>query len=211
MMTSPQEKRILLFGGTFDPVHWGHLRIGQFIAEARDFNRVLLLPSASPPHKPTAVASGRDRLNMLKAAVADDPLFDVDPIELHREGVSYTIDTVADLRTRFGAETELFWIIGADMLAYLPQWYRAKELVTQVRFITALRRPWHDRIEAIFSDLVNYFDAATVARLRSDMIETPLIDISSTNIRQALQAGEDISAWVPPVVLKYIQDRGLYR
>ncbi len=210
-MTSPQEKRILLFGGTFDPVHWGHLRIGQFIAEARDFNRVLLLPSASPPHKPTAVASGRDRLNMLKAAVADDPLFDVDPIELHREGVSYTIDTVADLRTRFGAETELFWIIGADMLAYLPQWYRAKELVTQVRFITALRRPWHDRIEAIFSDLVNYFDAATVARLRSDMIETPLIDISSTNIRQALQAGEDISAWVPPVVLKYIQDRGLYR
>jgi nicotinate-nucleotide adenylyltransferase len=211
MMTSPQEKRILLFGGTFDPVHWGHLRIGQFIAEALDFNRVLLLPSASPPHKPTAVASGRDRLNMLKAAVADDPLFDVDPIELHREGVSYTIDTVADLRTRFGAETELFWIIGADMLAYLPQWYRAKELVTQVRFITALRRPWHDRIEAIFSDLVNYFDAATVARLRSDMIETPLIDISSTNIRQALQAGEDISAWVPTAVLEYIQDRGLYR
>jgi nicotinate-nucleotide adenylyltransferase len=211
MMTSPQEKRILLFGGTFDPVHWGHLCIGQFIAEARDFNRVLLLPSASPPHKPTAVASGSDRLNMLKAAVADDPLFDVDPIELHREGVSYTIDTVADLRTRFGAETELFWIIGADMLAYLPQWYRAKELVTQVRFITALRRPWHDRIEGIFNDLVNYFDAATVARLRSDMIETPLIDISSTNIRQALQAGEDISAWVPTAVLEYIQDRGLYR
>ncbi len=210
-MAEDNRQRILLFGGTFDPVHWGHLRIGRYIAEAIGFERVVFLPSASPPHKPTAVASASDRLGMLEAAVGNDPLFDINPIELGRAGVNYTIDTVQELRRQMGAETELCWLIGADMLAYLPKWYRAEELVREVRFITALRRPWHEKMEVIFAELGTHFSEETVAQLRRDTIETPIIDISSTDIRQSLAEGGDISEWVPAGVARYIETHQLYR
>ncbi len=209
-MMAGNEHRVLLFGGTFDPVHWGHLRIGRYIAEQGGFEQVVLLPSASPPHKPTAVGSPTDRLAMLQAAITDDPLFTVNALELERPGLSYTIDTIQALRERMGCNVELCWLIGADMLAYLPKWYRAAELVEQVRFVTALRRPWHEKMDAIFDELATHFDTARLAQLRSDTIDTPLIDISSTAIREALAGGGDITEWVPPGVAAYLGSHQLY-
>ena len=140
--------RIVLFGGTFDPVHHGHLIVARALAEARGYDRITLVPSASPPHKAPACAPAADRLAMLHLAVEAERLFDVCDVELRREGASYTFDTVAELASRLEAPGRVHLVLGADMLADLPHWHRADELVRLVEFVVAVRPPWHDNAEA---------------------------------------------------------------
>lgn len=202
---------ILLFGGTFDPVHRGHIAMARAVVNAHGGDRVVLIPSRQPPHKQGVLAPPKDRVAMLELAILGDGLFEVDEIELTRDGPSYTIDTVLALRERYGSGVRLAWLIGADMLAELPQWYRSAELVTLIDFVIALREPWHDRLPEIFASFSPTFSPAVIESLRANVVETPLIDISSTAVREAVRRGEPIDAWVTPSVADYITSHHLYQ
>ena len=202
-------ERIVLFGGTFDPVHHGHLIIARAVAEQCGFDRITLVPTASPPHKPVAGASAADRMEMLRLATEGDGLFEVSRMEIDRHGPSYTIDTLAALR-RQGEQAELVLLMGADMLEDLPKWHRADEVVEQARIVVAARPPWQDRMDATLARLRGRFSDEIVQRLRDSVVGTPLIDISSTAIRRRVSLGESILYLTPPSVVRYIADRGLY-
>ncbi|HKQ47085.1 MAG TPA: nicotinate-nucleotide adenylyltransferase [Phycisphaerae bacterium] len=201
-------QRIGLYGGSFDPIHFGHLISARSIAEQLGLARIVLIPSARPPHKRGVVLSdARHRLAMVKLAVAGDPLFEVSDVELHRAGPSYTIDTVADFRTRLGPEVELIWIIGADSLPELPTWHRIAELVTQVRIVTATRPGWKPPALEALAAVVG---AVRAQALFDDCVSTPAIDISSTQIRERAAKKRSIRYLTPDEVTSYISKNGLY-
>ncbi len=202
-------KRIVCLGGSFDPVHNGHLIVARAVAEARGYQRVMIVPAATPPHKPAARATGRRRVEMLRLATAGDELFEVNEIELRREGPSYTLDTVCQLRGRAG-DVEVHWIVGTDMLADLPKWHRAPEVIAEATIVTAARPGWNDRIEDILSDLADHFGAEAVEGIRAGVVRTPLIEISSTDIRRRVRAGLSVRYMVPEPVEVYIAEQGLY-
>lgn len=202
-------KRIVCLGGSFDPVHNGHLIVARAVAEARGYERVTIVPAATPPHKAATRATGEQRAEMLRLATAGDDLFDVSEVELRREGPSYTLDTVRQLRRRSGA-AEVHWIVGTDMLADLPKWHRAPEVVAEATVVTAARPGWSDRLEDILTDLADHFGAEAVERIRAGVVRTPLIEISSTDIRRRVRAGLSVRYMVPEPVERYIAEQGLY-
>ena len=201
---------ILLFGGSFDPVHNGHLIVSRFIAEKLGIARVILIPAASPPHKPPTHANSRQRLEMLRLAVEGQKLFEIDPLELDRTGPSYTFDTINQLRPKHGA-ARFNWIIGADMLADLPKWHRVNELLEIVNFVIACRSPITQKIGEILRELETSFNPEQVEQLKASLVETPVIDISSSQIRSRSAQGLPISFLLPPAVEKYIATQGLYK
>lgn len=203
-------KQIVLFGGTFDPVHFGHLIVARHIAETCGFDRITLVPAAAPPHKSAASAGPEDRLAMLQAAIKGERLFDICEDEMSRKGTSYTFDTLTALRARHGEEADLRWIVGADMLADLPNWYRADDVIAMARIVVACRSPWHERMGTIVSGLADRLGSAAAERLGQAIVPTPLIDISSTAIRQRAARGLSIRYLVPEPVRAYIRSRGLY-
>ena len=192
----------LCFGGSFNPIHFGHLLCAEAVAKSAGFEQILLIPSAQPPHKPNAtdLAPAEDRLAMCRLAAADDPLFAVSDIETRRGGPSYTIDTAAELKQQ-GFVT-VHWLIGADMLMFLPHWHRAADLIRQVDFIVMARPGW----TIDWSALPEEFRG-----LRSHMVAAPLIDISATEIRRRVREGRPIDDLVPAAVAAYIAEHMLYR
>ena len=201
-------ERIVLFGGTFDPVHNGHLISARAIAEQRGYNRITLVPSARGPHKGPAAASDADRLAMLELAITGEDLFDISRVELERPAPSYTYDTLQDIRA--GGDTAIELVIGADMLEDLPNWYRADDVVEMARFVIAVRPPWHEKLDSIAACLAERFGKKAAADLVADVCTTPLIDISSSDIRERLGSGLSIRNMVPDAVGEYIVSRGLY-
>ena len=203
--------RLVLYGGTFDPVHNGHLITARVVAEARGYDKVVLLPSASPPHKALARAWGAERLKMLRLAAAGDEMFDVCDIEINRPGKSYTFDTLQVLRKIHGPDVELHWIVGADMLADLPNWHRAAEVVDQAQIVIALRPPWHEQIEQTLARLAARLGAARTRKLADGVVRTPLIDISSSEIRRRIACGLPVRYFMCDAVADFIREKGLYR
>jgi len=203
--------RMVLYGGTFDPVHYGHLITARAVAEARGYDKVVLLPSASPPHKASARAGAADRLEMLRLAVMGDEMFDVCDLEISRPGKSYTFDTLQVLREIHGPDVELHWIVGADMLADMPNWHRAAEVVDQARIVIALRPPWHEQIEQTLADLAARLWAVRTRKLADGIVRTPLIDISSSEIRRRIACGLPVRYFVCDAVADFIREKGLYR
>lgn len=203
-------EEIACFGGTFDPVHHGHLIVARALAEARGLRNVTLIPTGSPPHKPPAAAAAEHRLAMLRLATEGEDLFDVSAVETERSGPSYTIDTVASLRESLPEGTKLSWVIGADMLGDLPSWYRVGELLDRVDLVVAVRPPWQERIDGILDALAETLGAERVERIRSGVVPTPLIDISSTEVRRRVSEGGSIRFLVPEAVRAYIEQNSLY-
>jgi len=203
-------ERIVLFGGTFDPVHNGHLIAARAVAEQRGYRHITLVPSAKGPHKGPAVASDADRLKMLNLAVDGEDLFEVSQTELQRAGPSYTFDTLREIQEACGDDSPLDLVIGADMLADLPNWYRADDVVKLARLVIAARPPWHEKIGAISALLAERFGKRLAADLIVGICTTPLIDISSSEIRERLAAGLSIRYLAPDAVEEYIRSRGLY-
>ena len=193
----------LLFGGTFDPPHHGHLIVARSAAEAVGADRVILMPAAQSPHKQgltVATSPASDRLAMCRAAVAGDPQFEVSTLELDRPAPSYTYDTATELfQQGFSC---VRWLIGADQLLTLPRWHRAAELVQQIDFVIAAR----PGSELDFDKLPEPF-----RRLKSSVVTIPRLEISSTDIRQRVAGGKSIRYLVPPAVEQFIIARGLYR
>lgn len=214
-------KRIVLFGGTFDPIHHGHLIAARSVAEFFHFESVTLIPAAVAPHKlgdrgcgagaaPRDLTAGEHRLEMVRLAVEGEGLFEVSDVELRRPQPSYTFDTLMAYRQEHGLEVELCWVIGADMLADLPTWRRADEVVDMARIITASRPPYSRRVQSILEKLRLRFSPEQVARLAGGLVETPLIDITSTQVRWRAREGKAISFLTPAPVWRYIEEHGLY-
>jgi len=204
-------KTLVLFGGTFDPVHHGHLIVARALAETCGLPCVTFVPACRPPHKPATVADGRHRLAMLRLAVEGQDALDVCDIELVREGPSYTLETVRQFRRQHGADADIRWVIGADMLAELPTWHRAEELLAEVRFLVVARWPWQKDLEAILASVASAVGKAAAARLREGLVSTPLVDISATEIRARIRQGLSIRYLLPEAVGRYIDQHGLYR
>ncbi|MFP4106235.1 MAG: nicotinate (nicotinamide) nucleotide adenylyltransferase [Phycisphaerae bacterium] len=200
----------LIFGGTFDPVHVGHLIVARAVAESQGYGRVVLMPSATPPHKDGPDATAGQRLEMLRLATEGDKLFHVSDLELNMEGKSYTVRTLEELREhRPGTRPCL--LIGMDMLEDLPNWYEAQQVVNMTDFAIAARAPWQGRLEQILPTLRNAFGTEKGNELAESIIETPIIEISSTDIRRRLAEGKTVRYLVPDAVEKYIRDQRLYR
>ena len=213
-MSAPEEPTsdapvVGLFGGSFDPIHFGHLISARSVAEHLGIDRIVLIPAAQPPHKTGRVlASFEHRLQMTRLAVGDDPLFDVSDIEAHRPGPSYTIDTVIEFRRRLPDSSSLAWLIGADSLPELATWRRISDLLDRVRIVT-MSRP----VAGIpdMTGLVDLVGERTVARLLADRIDTPQIDISATNIRARVARNQSVRYLLPDALALYIDEHRLYR
>ncbi|WP_438433255.1 nicotinate-nucleotide adenylyltransferase [Gorillibacterium sp. sgz500922] len=192
--------KVGLMGGTFDPVHLGHLLAAERAAEAAGLDEVWFMPASVPPHKPHAPrASAHERLEMVRRATADNPNFRVSEYELERGGTSYTYDTVAGLVREF-PEAEFSYIVGADMVMYLPKWYRIRELAALVRFVGVARPGFILRLEELEPSL----------RERVTIVPMPLMEISSTEIRERRRAGLSVRYLVSASVLDYMEVNRLY-
>lgn len=209
-------RRIGLLGGTFDPIHHGHLRSAVEAHEWLALDELRLIPSARPPHRDSPGASAEQRLAMVQLAVADEPALSVDDRELRRERPSYTVDTLESLRSELGDSVALYLILGWDAFCGLPSWHRWDELLGLANLVV-LQRPDYDlEVPEVLKDLM-------AARTLSDpagsqapageivlLAQTPLA-ISATHIRALLGEGRSPRYLLPDAVLGYIATNGLYR
>jgi nicotinate-nucleotide adenylyltransferase len=202
------ERRIALFGGTFDPIHLGHTQVAAAASQQIGAEKVVFIPAKISPLKGFFPFAGdEDRLNMIGLAIAAHPSFAVSACELKRPAPSYTLDTVRQFQREYGPQTVIHWLLGADTVADLVHWHEIRELIDACH-LTTMQRPGYvtdfDRFEALWG-------RERVAKLKEDAIETPLIDISSTEVRQRLARGEDVHGMLHPAVIRYIREHNLYR
>lgn len=200
---------VLLFGGSFNPIHNGHIGICRDVARQLAVARVVLIPCANPPHKPgSELAPAADRIAMCNLACAGDVRFSVDDWETRQSGANYTLLTVRHYRAQLEPGVPLYWLIGMDSLRDLPTWYRIGELASICTLVTA-GRPGVSRPD--FSVLRPLIAAADLERIAAHILETPLIPVSATEIRRRVRLGEDIAGLTPEAVAGYIRTHGLYR
>ena len=197
--------KIGIMGGTFDPIHLGHLATAEAVRECFALDEILFIPAARPPHKlGKPVTDEHHRLAMTTLATRSNKFFRVSDMELKRTGLSYTLDTMNELHKTFGSSTELFFIIGADSLADLSKWHASRELVRKCHFIATTRQG----VDVDFSAVESFFGAT--AREHIHRVTTPGLEISSTDIREKARLGRSIKYLVPEVVEEYILREKLY-
>jgi nicotinate-nucleotide adenylyltransferase len=188
-----------LFGGTFDPIHCGHLICAEQLREAIGLDLVMFIPSSSPPHKPEyTAASASHRLEMVRLAVADYDHFTASNIEVRKGGVSYTVDTVREIRNRYGKDVEFWLLMGMDAYLDLPNWKEPDVVAAECSFGIA-RRPGY----------VNSIDPGQ-ATAGKQFVDITLVEISSTGIRERLSEGRSIRFLVPGSVERYIEQHKPY-
>lgn len=197
--------RLGLLGGTFDPVHLGHLLMAEQCREECRLDQVWLLPAGLPPHKTdNTISTGKQRAEMLEFATAGNPALIVNRMELSREGKSYTVDTLKQLRNE-RPEDEFFFIIGGDSLSDLPDW-REPERIAEYATIVAVNRG--DRPLPTEQDLIAKLGEKIARRIQ--LVTMPGIDLSSTDIRRRVREQRSIRYMVPRAVEAYIAENGLY-
>jgi nicotinate-nucleotide adenylyltransferase len=196
---SEQVKSLGILGGSFDPIHYGHLLCAQQLSEAVGLDRVLFIPCSRSPHKRShSPASDVHRLEMIRLALGDHPLFELSDLEIRRGGVSYTVDTVRHLREEMGPEVELWLLLGMDAYLDIPAWKDPEVVLAECRFAVAGRPGCEDR--RLSAD----FEA------RTRFCNITAVDISSTDIRERLKEGRSIRYLVPDAVEAYIMSRRPY-
>lgn len=201
-----REAPVAVFGGTFDPIHKGHLQVAEQVCEAGAAARVIFVPAGRPPHKSTAPAApGEDRLAMVCLAIAGDARFEASACELRRSGPSYTIDTAAYFADVFGDRLRL--LVGMDMFASLHRWHRGVELGRKYRFIVYRRPGWEMPSPAV---LAERFGNQAAERLAAAVVDGPRSGLSSTAVRQACGKGGAPGNMLPAAVAQYIVAHGLY-
>lgn len=200
--------RLGIFGGTFDPVHYGHLLLAETAREQCRLDQVWFVPAAVPPHKQQRTITEADhRVEMLKLALAGDEAFQVSTCELDRGGVSFTVDTLAEL-VQADPARELYLILGADSLADLPHWREPRRICELATLIVAHRAGSATPNLDCLGELVS---AERRAQFDQYQIEMPRVDLSSSDIRARVAMGRSIRYRTPRAVEKYIETAGLYR
>ena len=188
--------RIGILGGTFNPVHIGHLTIAQMVHEQLELDKVIFVPSNLPPHKSSKrVVSSKDRCHMLRLAIKGNSRFDISDFEVKKRGKSFSIDTVSYLRDRYPRGTKLFFIIGSDLLEALHTWKRIDEILKIATFV-AVNRP-------------GYKEKKSKIPVKS--MTTAGLHTSSSYVRQRITSGKTVQYLVPDNILKYIKQKKLYR
>lgn len=208
-----------ILGGTFNPIHYGHLRMAQELADALSFDEVRFIPSANPPHKAMPEVSAKQRAEMVRIAIADNPLFKLDTRELARIGTSYSIDTLISLREELGASVALCLIMGSDAFVHLNTWARWQELLNYCHIIL-VQRPNSANQHKLASELAtllaeNYTEnIADLSQKTTGYIHMQAItpqDISSTSIRACLKTKQSTRYLMTDKVLDYIKLNELYQ
>ncbi|OGR00492.1 MAG: nicotinate (nicotinamide) nucleotide adenylyltransferase [Deltaproteobacteria bacterium RIFOXYD12_FULL_55_16] len=214
-------RRVGILGGTFDPVHNGHLAVAEAVMQALALSSILFIPAFLPPHKPTcAISAFQHRAAMLELAVADRPGCAVSRLEAKRAGPSYSIDTLRTLAHGLGKEVRLFFIIGMDAFAEVFTWKGQEELLDHAGFVV-VGRPDHGKQSCGQTVAANFPGYAFVEALGSwqgkpgqgtiHPVAMPPVQVSSTGIREAVRQGRPIRNLVPAAVADYIEAHGLYR
>ena len=204
IQTAVSHPKIGIFGGTFDPVHLGHLIVATELRHALALDRLLFVPAGRPPHKSALdIAADDHRLAMLRLAVADTPELEVSGADLGRAGLAYTAELLERLATALGP-ARLFFLIGNDSLRDLPNWREPNRIAEMAELGVAARMGAPVDLDAVLA-------AVPAARDRVHLIATPLIGIASREIRSRLAIGAPIRFQVPPAVEAYIREHGLYR
>lgn len=199
-------QRIGIMGGTFDPIHYGHLVAAEEARCQFGLEKVIFIPAGHPPHKVSRkISDARHRLAMTQLAIKSNPFFTASAIEIERPGLSYTINTVRDMRSTYPL-ADIYFITGADAVLEILSWKHIDELLDQCCFIAAKRPGYRlGRLEAKLPGL------RREQLKRIIVIEVPALAISSTDIRRRVQTGRPIKYLLPEAVEKYIREQGLYR
>jgi nicotinate-nucleotide adenylyltransferase len=197
--------RVGLLGGSFDPIHAGHLHIAQHACTHLGLDQVVFMPAGQPPHKlDQALTDPEHRFEMVRLALVGQRCFTLSRIDLDRPGPCYSVDTVRLLQDELGPQARIHFLIGADSLADLPTWYQPRRLLELCQ-VVVVGRPGHS---VDLAALERRFPGAPPVILLKQM---PPIDVSATEIRQRVAAGRSIEGLVPPAVAWYIDAHGLYR
>jgi len=216
MSSTRTPRRIGVLGGTFDPVHIGHLRGALEVAEMVGLGEVRLVPNFRPPHRETPNSSAQDRLAMVRLAVQDLPSLAVDARELESDKPSYTIDTLESLRSELAGDDQVFLIVGWDAFCGLPSWHRWDELLDYCHILVMQRPDADSEAPEALRDLLAARSAHDPQALAGSggqiafVWQAPL-GVSATRIRQFLASGRSVRFLVPDAVLAYINAHGLYR
>lgn len=202
------QKRIGILGGTFNPIHMGHLIMAEEVCKQHHLSKIVFMPTYIPPHKyVNDLAEAHHRHKMIQAAISDKRKFEVSDLEIMREGKSYTIDTIEEILNHYGEDSEIFLIIGADSLNELELWKNIKKLSQLCHFVIVNRPGFKIEASARLEEIIGNVNLLDMESLR---IEIPPVDISSTNIRKRLNGGVGIKDLVPECVEAYIKEHGLY-
>jgi nicotinate-nucleotide adenylyltransferase len=200
--------RLGLFGGSFDPIHYGHLLLAETCRETLALDEVWLIPAATPPHKQSQErAAAKHRLEMIELALVGHEQIRASSIEIDRGGVSYTVDTLAEIQ-KVHPQATLFLLMGADSLRDLPTW-REPGRICALSFPAVVRRGGMP--EPDFSVLAPLVSAERLKMIRSAQVQMPLIELSSTDLRERARTGKSLRFRTPRAVEKYIETHGLYR
>ncbi len=204
-----------IFGGTFDPIHYGHLRTALEVLQRLSLTKVCFVPCANPPHRDAATVAGASRLDMVRAAVADQSSFVVDDREFKREGPSYSVDTLGSLRSE-NPSVSLCLLMGMDSFLGLPDWYHWEDIMTLAHIVVAHRPGWRLPEEGVLGELLRERGTDEVASLHDSpcgrVFVTPVtqLEISATQLRASLMAGVDPKFLMPDSVRQIIIESGCY-
>lgn len=217
MNSAPGTAPVAMFGGTFNPIHHGHLRSALELVEGLGLERLHLVPCAIPPHRERPDCPAARRADMVELAVRGESRLFCDRRELQRQGPSWTVDSLAELRSEYGEQRPLCLVVGCDALLGLPQWHRWQELLVFAHVVVIARPGWELPRRGKVADWLGHHrlpDAATLARKPAGGVlvqELRQLPVSSTEIRQLCAAGRSPRFLLPDAVLDYIVDNGLYR
>jgi len=200
-----RKRKIGILGGTFDPIHIGHLVTADYVMNHLQLEQVIFIPTGSPPHKNSLhMAKAHDRYIMTVLATSDNPKFTVSDIEVRNKDISYTIDTLQKLHDIYGENVEFYFIVGTDAVADIPTWENASGLLKYCHFVAATRPGFSSAVEKV----IEFFGVEGKEHIQQ--LDTPELEISSTDIRQRVHCGRSFKYIVPASVELYIKKEGLY-
>lgn len=198
-------KKYGIFGGSFNPIHYGHLMICEYIKEEMGLDKVIFIPTGNPPHKELDL-SAKDRYEMVRLAISPNPDFEISDIETTRVKKSYTVDTIRELKKIY-KEEKLYFLIGLDSLFQLKTWMKIGDLSQEIEFVVALRPGYLDREEV--NKEIDFLRENFGTKV--NLIKTPLYEISSTDLRDRIREGKSLRYLIPKKVLDYIEESGFYK
>ena len=198
-------KKYGIFGGSFNPIHYGHLMICEYIKEEMGLDKVIFIPTGNPPHKDLEL-SAEDRYEMVRLAISPNPDFEISDIETTRVKKSYTVDTIRELKKIY-KEEKLYFLIGLDSLFQLKTWMKIGDLSQEIEFVVALRPGYLDREE--INKEIDFLRENFGTKI--NLINTPLYEISSTDLRDRIREGKSLRYLIPKKVLDYIEESGFYK